>query len=209
MGRSPRPLLHDLAERWCALRGLADERRSLVGRAAGDTLEIGAGTGANVPFYGALVRRLVLLEPDDAMAARLRQRLAEARPAEVVSARAESLPFADGSFDTVVSTLVLCSVDDPAAAVAEVARVLRPAGRLLFVEHVRSERARPARWQDRLAPAWSRVASGCQPNRATLATIDAGLAIEAVRHDRWPGVPFWLAPRVTGSARRRACRPPV
>jgi SAM-dependent methyltransferase len=160
---------------------LGTRRRELLREASGRVLEIGAGTGANLPHYPA-VTRLVLTEPDAAMRRRIRPRLAGAGfPVEVRDAPAERLPFPDGSADTVVATLVLCSVDDPARALAEVRRVLRPGGRLLFLEHVRA-RGRAARWQDRIAPVWRRLAGGCRPNRETVEAItSAGFAVTALR----------------------------
>jgi ubiquinone/menaquinone biosynthesis C-methylase UbiE len=120
-------------------RGMAAHRRALLAGARGRVLEVGAGTGLNLAFYPASLDELVLTEPDAAMRARLRRRVARRRPHATVAAdRAEALPFADGSFDTVVCTLVLCTVPDPAAALAEFRRVLAPDGRLLFIEHLRA-----------------------------------------------------------------------
>ncbi len=153
---------------WLAERaGLAARRRALVAQARGRVLEIGAGTGLNLAHYDAGLD-LVLTEPDEAMAERLRARVAALRPATVVLAGAEALPFEDGAFDTVVSTLVLCTVPDPEAALRELHRVLKPGGRLLFIEHIRSESPRWARWQDRLNAPWRAFAEGCNCNRATL-----------------------------------------
>src|SRR5438045_2861428 len=107
--------------------GLREERRQLLAAAEGATLEIGAGTGLNLAHYPAAVTRLVLAEPDEHMRRRLARRMAEARPsAEIVEAGVERLPFPDASFDTVVVTFVLCSVPEQKAALAEVARVLKP-----------------------------------------------------------------------------------
>ena len=134
--------------------GLAARRRTLVRRATGRVLEIGAGTGLNVRHYAEDVE-LVLSEPEGAMADRLHARVAGlGRTATVVLAPAEALPFADGEFDTVVSTLVLCTVPDQALALREIHRVLKPGGKLLFMEHVRSDSLRWARWQDRLNRPW-------------------------------------------------------
>ena len=133
-------------------RGMASRRRALLALARGRVLELGAGTGLNLAHYPAAVGELVLTEPDSAMCARLARRVARSgRDATVVAARAEALPFRDGAFDTVVSTLVLCTVEDPVAAVREVRRVLAPGGRLLFAEHVRASAPRLARWH-RVAP---------------------------------------------------------
>ncbi len=187
---------------WLAERlGMASRRRRVLSAARGYVLEIGAGTGLNLPFYGAAVDRLVLSEPDPAMAARLVERTnREARSVEVIEAGAERLPFPDDSFDTVVSTMVLCTVEDPAAALAEIARVLRPGGRLLFVEHVRGDR-RLARRQDRVDPLWTRVALGCHCNRATPETLSASpLRIERLEGATWRGMPRIIRPLVVGEA---------
>ncbi len=151
--------------------GLAEMRRSLLARASGRTLEIGAGTGLDLAHYGDAVSELVLTEPDPHMAARLRQRLQSESFApgriKVIEAPAEDLPFDDGSFDTVVSALVLCTVEDPGRAVAEARRVLVEGGELLFLEHVRAESRRLAWWQDRLERPWGAFTGGCHPNRPT------------------------------------------
>ena len=187
---------------WLAERaGLAARRRALVQQARGRVLEIGAGTGLNLRHY-ADDAELVLSEPDAAMAERLRRRVAgRRRPATVVLAPAEALPFADGEFDTVVSTLVLCTVPDQAAALREIRRVLRPGGKLLFMEHIRSESPRWARWQDRLNPPWRAFAEGCNCNRATLDVIDAGpLALREVQRGVIPAMVPLIRPLATGSA---------
>jgi SAM-dependent methyltransferase len=129
--------------------GPADQRRELLEQARGRVLEIGGGTGANLPYYGASVDEVVFIEPEESMARRLERKLTNSNlRARVVRAPAEALPFEDASFDVVVSTLVLCTVSDQPRALAEIHRVLKPDGRLLFVEHVRSDDAKLARWQD-------------------------------------------------------------
>jgi ubiquinone/menaquinone biosynthesis C-methylase UbiE len=164
-------------------------------------LEIGAGTGLNLRHY-ADDAELVLSEPDAAMAGRLRRRVAgRRRPATVVLASAEALPFADGEFDTVVSTLVLCTVPDQAAALREIRRVLRPGGQLLFMEHIRSDSPRCARWQDRLNPPWRAFAAGCNCNRPTLEVLDAGpLVLREVQRGVIPAIVPLIRPLATGSA---------
>src|SRR6516164_7457610 len=161
-----------LAER----RGLRSRRGELLAQARGLTLEIGGGTGLNLPHYPRSLERLVLAEPDAAMRARLEHRLQDLeQPASVSDAVAERLPFADGTVDTVVSTLVLCTVDDPRLALREIGRVLAPDGQLLFIEHVRAGSRARARWQDRLEAPWCAFAGGCRCNRPTL-TVMAGAA---------------------------------
>jgi ubiquinone/menaquinone biosynthesis C-methylase UbiE len=181
-------------------RGMAARRRALLAEARGRVLELGAGTGLNLSHYPA-VAELVLTEPDPAMRGRLARRVARSRrPARVVAAGAEALPFADASFDTVVSTLVLCTVQDVDAALAEVRRVLAPGGRLLLIEHVRAGSPRLERWQDRLAGAWGAFASGCRCNQPTVERLEAaGLRVQ-LQPERWRGMPAVVAPLVVGTA---------
>jgi len=182
--------------------GLREMRRGTLSVAQGRTIDLGAGTGANLELYPDAVTELVLAEPDPHMARRLRERLAHSsRTAELVEAPAERLPFEDSSFDTAVFTLVLCTVPDPAAALAEAARILKPGGKLLFVEHVRAEDPGLARWQDRLEKPWRFVGDGCHCNRDTVATIEASpLTLESVERDRLPKAPPLVRPLVRGSA---------
>src|SRR5262249_29177291 len=157
---------------WGERAGLRALRHELLDGAHGRTVEIGAGTGLNLAHYRPDVHELVLLEPDAAMRAQLEKRLRRSgRAGHVSGASAEHLPFDDASVDTVGSTLVLCTVDAPDRVLQEVSRVLRPDGQFVFIEHVRSETPRLARWQDRLVRPWRRFARGCRCNRATGALI--------------------------------------
>lgn len=159
---------------------LEQMRAGLLGELTGEVLEIGAGTGANLRHYQK-ASGVVALEPSRSMRRRLENKLPLAQvPVRTGVARAEALPFPDASFDAVVSTLVLCSVEDQSRALAQIVRVLKPGGRLVFIEHVRS--TGPAgRWQDRLAPVWSHLGAGCQPNRRTRQAIEeSGLQIEQI-----------------------------
>jgi len=182
--------------------GMAERRARLLAGARGAVLEIGAGTGLNLERYPAGVERLVLTEPEEHMAKRLARRVAAAgSEAEVVRASADALPFDDQSFDTVVSTMVLCTVPDPQAALGEISRVLRPGGRLLFCEHVRSEGERLARWQDRLHGPWAAFADGCRCNQPTPELLsDAGFAVEVSERDAWRRMPPLVRPLVAGHA---------
>jgi ubiquinone/menaquinone biosynthesis C-methylase UbiE len=182
--------------------GLREMRRELLAEASGRTIDLGAGTGANIGLFPDAVTELVFAEPGPHMAKKLRAHLAEiGSDAMMVEAPAERLPIADSSFDTAVFTLVLCTVPDPVAALAEVARVLRPGGRLLFIEHVRAEDPGLARWQDRFERPWRFLADGCHCNRDTVATIEASpLQVDAVTHDRVPKAPPIVRPLVRGSA---------
>jgi SAM-dependent methyltransferase len=169
-------------------------------------LELGAGTGLNFPHYPGAVTELVLTEPDPHMAKRLRRRV-EATEApfgvEVIEAEAERLPFEDSSFDTAVSTLVFCSVHDAQQSATEVARLLKPDGQLLLLEHVRgNEGSRLTRWQDRLERPWGWVGAGCHPNRDTAATLSAGFDVSGLQRDRLPGsAPPIVKPLIRGAVR--------
>ena len=183
--------------------GLRDKRRELLARANGRTLEIGAGTGANLELYPEAVTELVLTEPDEHMRVQLERKVtALGRRPAVVGAGAERLPFPDASFDTVVATLVLCTIPAPRQALEEIARVLKPDGRLLFIEHVRSEDAGTARWQDRLERPWGWFGRGCHPNRDTVAMInESALEIGELKRDKLPKAPPIVRPLVVGEAR--------
>ncbi len=155
-------------------RGTAEHRRDLLAKATGRVIEVGAGTGLNLAHYPNAVTEVVALEPDRHMFRRLMPATSGAAvPVRVARASAEALPFDDASADTVVMSLVLCSVPDVDEALAEARRVLGPGGRLLFFEHVRADDPRFARWQDRLERPWGVVGGGCHPNRDTLAAIRA------------------------------------
>jgi ubiquinone/menaquinone biosynthesis C-methylase UbiE len=187
--------------------GLGQMRRELLSSAAGRVLELGAGTGHNLEYYPAEVTELVMTEPDPHMASRLRERLSREGTAagkpSVIVAPAEELPFDDGSFDAVVATLVLCTVEDPDRALIEARRVLVEGGRLLYLEHVRSSSPRRAWWQDRLERPWGFFAGGCHPNRATDQLLaDAGFWIDTLERTRLPKAPPIVRPLIRGVARR-------
>jgi ubiquinone/menaquinone biosynthesis C-methylase UbiE len=183
---------------------LREHRRALLGRVAGRVIEIGGGTGVNLPFYGDAVEELVIIEPEEPMARRLERKLADySLPARVVRARAEELPFEDQRFDFAVSTLVLCTVDDPKRALADIHRLLKPNGQLLFVEHVRADDPRLARWQDRFRGFQFRFAHGCHCNRRTLESIEgAGFRVTELAHDRLRKAPPYVRPLIVGAADR-------
>jgi SAM-dependent methyltransferase len=187
--------------------GMRRYRQDLLIRARGRTLEIGSGTGLNLAHYPDDVDDLVLAEPDPSMRKRLQTAVRRSEhKARVIDTHAEELPFADTSIDTVVSTLVLCTVNAPDLALSEIARVLRPDGQLLFIEHVRSDSATLARWQDRLARPWQRFAEGCRCNRATLELMEAcGFQLEA-RPAAWRAMPPIIRPLTIGRATVAATR---
>lgn len=194
--------LYDRAFEATEEAGLREMRRQVLSEARGRTIDIGAGTGANLELYREDVTDLVLTEPDPHMLKQLHVRVAEsAADAEAIDAPAEKLPFPDASFDTAVFTLVLCTVPNPQAALDEAARVLKPGGKLLFVEHVRAEDAGLARWQDRLEKPWRFIGDGCHCNRDTVATIEASpFTVEQVEQGRLPKAPPLVRPLVRGRA---------
>src|SRR5947209_10198633 len=183
---------------------LGARRAALLADARGRVLELGAGTGANLAHYTPAVTELVLLEPSGPMAARLERKLHDAPvPGLVVRAPAEDLPFEDAFFDTVVATLVLCTVRDPDRVLAEVQRVLAPAGRLLFLEHVRADEARLARWQTRLNPLQKRIACGCHLDRPTPDLIAGRFELAELHRDRMRRSPATHGQLAVGQATQR------
>ncbi len=198
--------LYDRSLRATEEGGLGEMRRELLANAHGRVLELGAGTGVNLDLYPEAVEDLVLVEPDPHMAKRLRARLADSpRRATLAETSAEQLPFEDASFDTAVATLVLCTIPDPAAALREAARVLKPGGELLFIEHVRAEQPGLAVWQDRLEKPWRFLGDGCHCNRDTIATIEASpLTLGEFERGKLPKSPPIVRPLVRGGAIRAA-----
>ena len=185
--------------------GLAAHRQRLLAHAAGRVIEIGAGTGANLQLYGPVVTDLVLCEPAPQMAKRLEKKMPMLpRPARISPDAAEDLHEEGGSFDVAVSTLVLCTVRDQRRALSELHRVLRPGGRLLFLEHVRATDPGLARWQDRLNFINRRVLQGCNCNRDTVSAIAAaGFEVTSLLHDQMKKAPPFVRPLVIGTAVRR------
>lgn len=174
------PPLLDLAMRH---RRLACYRRRAIAAARGSVLEIGVGSGLNLPLYGAAVRRIVGVDPAAELLARAQAKAATVRPPVVlVRGSAEALPIAAAVIDTVVTTWTLCSVADAPRALREMRRVLAPGGRLIFVEHGLAPEAGVAAWQRRLTPYWRRIAGGCHLDRPMDALIrEAGFAIAELR----------------------------
>jgi ubiquinone/menaquinone biosynthesis C-methylase UbiE len=186
------PWLYDLGLALLEATGLGRWRRWLAGGARGRALDLGTGTGRNLPLLAGAARAFAV-DPHPQNLSRARRR-APAVP--LVVARAEALPFRDGVFDTVVAGLVLCSVSDPAASLAEARRVLRPGGELRLLEHVRAEGLR-GRLQDAAQPAWTAFTGGCHPNRETeRAVAAAGFEVDAATR------------RARGTLRRLAARAP-
>ncbi|HEU5150689.1 MAG TPA: class I SAM-dependent methyltransferase [Iamia sp.] len=199
--------------------GLQAWRADLLAGLSGTVVEIGAGTGANLAHYPATVDRLVLTEPEPAMLAQLRQRLDRVPAGVDVTARrasAASLPLADGEADAVVTTLVLCTVPAPGAVLAEARRVLRPGGRLVFLEHVAAEdRPERLRRQRRFDLVWPHIAGGCRLTRRTEAAIaEAGFTVETITRESARKAPTVIRPMIRGTATTPACpdpspRPPM
>ena len=185
------------------MAGMRRRRSTLLSGARGRVVEIGAGTGLNIAHYPDGIAELVLIEPEPAMRRRLARRLQRhARAARIIDAPAEHLPLTDESVDTVVSTLVLCTVDDPERALREIARVLCPGGQLLFVEHVRASSRFLAAWQDYLFQPWRSFAGGCHCNRPTVELMRAcGFAV-AADDGVWRGMPAIVHPLIVGRATR-------
>jgi ubiquinone/menaquinone biosynthesis C-methylase UbiE len=181
--------------------GLQAFREALLAGAAGDVLEIGSGTGGNLPFYGPAVTSLTMTEPQPPMLRRLQHKASgHTQDVTILRAPAEDLPFDNGSFDVAVSTLVLCGVDDQPRALRELRRVLRPDGQLLFIEHVRSGDPGQARLQDRMN--WlNRLVVCCDCNRPTLDSIrEAGFTLGQVKHTTLPSAPKFVSPTIMGAA---------
>jgi ubiquinone/menaquinone biosynthesis C-methylase UbiE len=184
----------------------ADHRRELLAGLSGRVIEVGAGNGINFANYPTQVTEVVAVEPE----AYLRDKATEAAasapvPVTVVDGLADALPAEDAQFDAAVTSLVLCSVPDQQRALAEIARVLKPGGELRFYEHVLSQDAKVARWQNRIEPVWRFCGGGCHPNRDTPGAIEAaGFRMESCR--RFPFKPGPLMtvvePHVIGTARR-------
>jgi ubiquinone/menaquinone biosynthesis C-methylase UbiE len=180
---------------------MAEERRQLLGDLSGDILEIGAGTGANFEYYPDAAR-VTALEPDPFMLKKAETKLAALGRTNInlQLLPAERLPFDDASFDAVISTLVLCTVDDVPRALAEMRRVLRPGGELRFVEHVRGS-GFAGRTQDLIKPVWRYFGAGCNPNRRTEDALRAaGFDVAVTGRRKVMG----FAPLITGSARGQA-----
>ena len=180
------------------------DRARVIPKASGDVLELGCGGGANLQFYdGDKIAALSGVDPSPELLERARAELARSgHSARFIPGIAEKLPFDDASFDTVVTTFTLCSVQDQSASLSEARRVLRPGGRLLYVEHGQSPDASPARWQARIEPLWKHIAGGCHLTRpVTQAISNAGFMIEEDRGHYMKRTPKWLGWVEYGQAR--------
>lgn len=185
-------------------RCLQDWRASLLSQAFGAILEIGPGTGANLPYYPSAVSSLSLLEPEKNMARQLNEKISHFTrfPIELLSGNAESIPYPDATFNTIVSTLVLCSVKNPKKALAELNRVLAPNGKLIFIEHVAACKNTPRfKWQRRFEPFWKFIALGCHLTRDTETLLtESGFEISDITRQSIRGVPSIVRPSIRGIA---------
>ena len=193
------PRLCDLAMRNKLLRPI---RERVIGAAEGRVLEIGVGSGLNLPFYRPPVREVLALEPAaKLMAMAQNASRSTIMPVSFLEASAEAIPLADHSVDTIVTTWTMCSIPHADTALAEIRRVLRPGGKLLFVEHGRAPDESVRRWQDRLTPAWRAIAGGCHLNRPISSMIEgAGFRIDRIETGYIPG-PRPMTYMYEGSAR--------
>lgn len=195
------PFLLHLAMRQ---RNLAAYRSRVIPAAAGRVLEIGIGSGLNLPFYATAVDRIIGLDPSPKLLTMAREARRETPASvELVESSAEAIPLSDGSIDTVVTTWTMCSIPDVHRALGEMRRVLKPGGRLLFVEHGRAPDLNVRKWQDRLTPAWRYIGGGCHLNRAIGELVEgAGFRIERLDTGYMRG-PKLMVFMYEGSARPR------
>lgn len=180
------PRLIDFAMRNKELRPF---RERVIGAAEGRVLEIGVGSGMNLPFYRSPVREVLALEPAPRLLTMAKSASrTTAMPVNFLEASAEAIPLDERSVDTVVTTWTLCSIPQAKVALAEMRRVLRPGGKLLFAEHGQAPDASVRRWQDRLTPAWRYIGGGCHLNRPIRTMIeDAGFRIDRIETGYIPG----------------------
>ncbi|MEV4442952.1 class I SAM-dependent methyltransferase [Streptomyces sp. NPDC049577] len=184
--------------------GLSEKRAEMLAPAHGRTLELGAGTGLNLPHYPPAVTEMVITEPYPPMVAKLARKVGElglVQNVQLTVAPAEKVPFPDNSFDTVVAAMILCTVKDPTVVLAEIERVLKPGGQYLFLEHVRNPDPKIARKQDFIQPGWFLFGNECHCNRPTVETLQAsGLKVEELKRDKIPAAAQWIEAMIIGRA---------
>jgi ubiquinone/menaquinone biosynthesis C-methylase UbiE len=183
---------------------LGQWRAELLRELSGSVLEIGAGTGATLSLYPKTVTRLVMCEPDPHMRRKLEAKRGTAANLEISASSIQDLPFKENSFDAVVCSLVLCSVPDQQAALAQVRRVLKPGGRLVFLEHVAADgKPKRLKWQRRIEPVWKRLTGNCHLTRRTEAAIEAaGFRIERIQRESMRKALPVCRPSIRGIARK-------
>jgi len=193
---------YDTLMRGCERRCLGRWRRELLAEVSGDVLEIGSGTGINLPYYPATVGKLVLTDPDPHMRRLLRNKQRCGFNFEIAPYSAEKIDLPDASFDFIVSTLVLCSVSSPHDALKEIFRLLRPGGQLLFLEHVvASQNGKLHRWQKRIEPLWLKISGNCHLMRDTARTIrETGFHPVLIENVSMRGAPSFVRPMIKGAA---------
>ena len=202
MGFYARYLFPHLMDWVMGTRKFQEQRQDTLKPLYGEVLEIGFGTGLNLPHYPPTVTKVVALEPASLLPSTVAERMAAALfPVELVRGSAECLPFEDHRFDCVLSTWTLCTIPDVAAALREVRRVLKPSGNYVFLEHGRSKSLRIAKWQDRLNPLQQRIGVGCNMNRPIDRLItEAGLRLEHLDRFQMPGIPRLVGEMYQGTA---------
>jgi len=196
---------YDYAMRSTEKKCLHGWRKELLSQASGELLEIGAGTGVNLQHYPESVTQIVLSEPDTQMRKRLQRKTVETQKDRfhIVDWNADSIEMPDASFDTIVSTLVLCSVPSLETSLKEIYRLLRPNGTFLFLEHIISNHPPTLTWQRRIEPYWSFCAGNCHLTRDTAAAIHAtGLQIEQLTEAPMTGTPAFVRRTIRGAARK-------
>lgn len=193
--------VYDFITRPAERKFLGSHRAYLISGLTGRVLDVGSGTGLNFGYYQPEAA-VVGIEPDPYMLKRAQARADRlGRNVKLLAEGAEDLPFADGTFDAAVATLVFCTIPDLDCALRELRRVLRPGGQLRFLEHVRAEAARWARFQDFMTPLWKRIGAGCHPNRDTVKVIEnAGFRMQELT--RYAFGPYPIRPFVRGIGTR-------
>ena len=206
IGFYDRHILPRLIHGACALPQVTEQRKRVVPHASGIVLEVGIGSGLNLAHYDpGLVERVIGIDPDPTMLSIARATSASvAFEVELIEGSAETIPLERASVDTALITYTLCSIPDLAAALADIGRVLKPGGRLLFCEHGRSHRASTARWQDRITPVWKSLSGGCHLNRDIAGALEGSdFEITGLETFSLPGTPGVLGFHYIGAARPR------
>jgi ubiquinone/menaquinone biosynthesis C-methylase UbiE len=181
-------ILHRLLDLAMCNKQLLPFRKRVIGAAEGRVLEIGVGSGRNLPFYRSPAKEILALEPSSKLVAMARGASHSTVPVNFLEASAETIPLDDRAIDTVVTTWTLCSIPQAATALAEMRRVLRPGGKLLFAEHGLAPGVSVRWWQDRLTPAWRRISGGCHLNRPIRSLIEnAGFRVDRIETGYIPG----------------------